>query len=111
MLEKCPNCGGRVLKGVRNQRGVFCSVECSNNAIHPGFCAACMDATTDKSSGGTFTFNGIGTKLYGAKDQCRTCGSIIQRHWVTFLWIPLIPLGRYRVKFTQPRRFLSRRLA
>lgn len=110
MFEKCQNCGGRVLKGVRDQFGIFCSMECRNFAVYPGFCPSCASATTEKSSGGTYTLNGIGTTLYGAGDPCSICGSVIRTHWICVLYIPVIPLGKYRVKFTQPRRFLSRRL-
>jgi len=34
-----------------------------------------------------------------------------QTHWVTFVYVPVIPLGKYRVKYVQPRRYLSRKLA
>jgi len=34
-----------------------------------------------------------------------------QTHWVTFVYVPVIPLGKYRVKYVPPRRYLSRKLA
>jgi rRNA maturation protein Nop10 len=111
MFEKCTNCGGRVLKGFRDERGLFCSPECQSFAAHPGFCPACLAVTTDKSSGGTYTLNGIGTTLYGQKDPCTVCGAVTKTHWVTLVFVPAIPLGKYRVKYIQPHRFLSRKLA
>jgi len=111
MFEKCNNCGARVLTGIRDERGLFCSKECQSFAAHPGFCPACTSVSTDKASGGTYTMNGIGTALYGAKDPCTVCGAVTQTHWITFVYVPVIPLGKYRVKYVQPRRYLSRKLA
>jgi hypothetical protein len=41
--------------------------------------------------------NGIGTRVYGKRDF-RTDGSFITTKWITFLWVPLIPLGSMRVR-------------
>ena len=111
MFQKCDNCGARVLKGFDSERGHFCSKECMSFAAHPGFCPACVAITTDKPSGGTYTLNGIGTALYGSKDPCSVCGAVTRTHWITLVFVPVIPLGKYRVKYIQPRRFLSRKLA
>lgn len=111
MFENCVNCNTKVLKGIETERGVFCSGECRDNVAHPGFCAACTAMSTDKTSGGTFTLNGIGTKLYGSKDRCSTCGAMTQTHWITLVYLPVIPLGKYRVKKVTPGRYLSRKLA
>ena len=111
MFEKCCNCGTRAVRGIQGEQGLFCSNECKNYAAHPGFCPACIAITTDKSSGGTFTVNGIGTRLYGAKDPCSVCGAFTQTHWITLVFLPVIPLGKYRVKPVQPHRFLSRKMA
>lgn len=43
------------------------------------------------------SINGTGTKAYGKRDF-RTDGSFITTKWITFLWIPLIPLRSMRVK-------------
>ncbi len=111
MFEKCQNCGSRVISGRRDELGVFCSAECRNFVAHPGFCQTCLSTSSPRSTGGTFTFNGIGTGLYGRKDPCSVCGSVVQTHWICIFFVPIIPLGKYRVKYTQPRRFLSRRLS
>ena len=34
-----------------------------------------------------------------------------QTHWFTLIYLPVIPLGRYRVKKVTPSRYLSRKLA
>lgn len=54
--------------------------------------------------------NGIGLMLYGNKEPCATCGSVIKTLWFCVVFIPLIPLGKYRVIALDGRRFLSRRL-
>lgn len=41
--------------------------------------------------------NGTGTRVYGKRDF-RTDGSFVTTKWITFLWIPLIPLRSMRVK-------------
>jgi len=43
-----------------------------------------------------FTFNGIGTKLYGATDR-GTDGSYVATKWFVFVYLPVIPLGSLRV--------------
>jgi len=110
MFEKCSNCGSRVIRGVTDDRGTYCSKACRGWAAFPQFCDRCKSASSDISSGGTATFNGIGTALYGSGDPCPTCSSVIKRLFFTFVYIPLIPLGKYRVKHVTPSRFLSRKI-
>lgn len=43
-----------------------------------------------------FTLNGTGTRLYG-KEKVNPDGSYVSTKWVTFFWIPLIPLGSFRI--------------
>ena len=57
-------------------------------------------------SGCMFTFNGIGTKLYGKAKQ--DDGSYIATKWIVFLFIPLIPLASYLVLDWQNTGILSR---
>jgi hypothetical protein len=111
MFKSCVNCKGMVFKGIETERGLVCSAECRDFTAHPGFCAQCTAISTEKSSGGTWVVNGIGTRLYGSKDRCPTCGAVSQTHWITFLYLPVIPLGKYRVKKVSPSSFLSRKLA
>jgi hypothetical protein len=47
-------------------------------------------------SSGTFTFNGIGTILYGRRDE-GTDGSYVTTEWVVLVWVPIFPLRSWRV--------------
>ena len=42
-----------------------------------------------------FSINGIGTTLYGREEQ--DDGSYFTTEWITFFWIPLLPIGSYHV--------------
>ena len=42
------------------------------------------------------TFNGTGMMLYGMRDV-NPDGSYIATKWVTILWLPIFPLGSFRV--------------
>lgn len=110
MFEKCSNCGSRVIRGITDTTGTYCSNVCRTFAAYPDFCERCKAASINVSSGGTATINGIGTKLYGNGDPCPTCSSVIKRKFFCFVFIPLIPLGKYRVKNATPTRFFSRQI-
>lgn len=48
MLERCTNCGSRIVAGARrDDHGVFCSSACQAFHRHPGFCQACEATTTE----------------------------------------------------------------
>ena len=110
MFEKCSNCGSRVVWGQRDELGVYCSEQCRSFLHYPGFCQTCADGTTAQDAGSTTTLNGIGTRLYGGGSRCPLCASIVQTKFFCLLFIPLIPLGRYRVRYVSPKRYLSRKL-
>jgi len=42
------------------------------------------------------SINGTGTMWYG-KAHPRDDGSVVVTEWITLLWLPLIPLGSWRV--------------
>jgi hypothetical protein len=42
------------------------------------------------------TFNGIGTKLYGSMEHGPD-GSYITTKWIVIFYLPIIPIGSYRV--------------
>jgi hypothetical protein len=44
-----------------------------------------------------FTFLGIGAKFYGEQDYDPGTRSYVTFHWFTFLFVPVLPLGAYRV--------------
>ena len=109
--ERCGNCGGRVFgHSIRDKLGIFCSTVCRNNFKHPGFCKACISASTPISAGDNFRINGIGNSFFGAKDQCETCGSIVQTLWLCIFFVPIVPSGKFRVKYVAPGSYLSRKL-
>ena len=43
-----------------------------------------------------FTFNGTGTMLYGKRDK-QPDGSYIATKWLVLFYLPVLPLGSYRV--------------
>ncbi len=110
MFEKCLSCGDRVFFTVKDQAGTFCSKRCRDYFFYPRFCQECIQSTADQSSGGTFTLNFIGTTFFLEKDRCLVCGSVVR--WLVFsvLLVPLIPLGKYRVKYVSRDRFWSRKV-
>ncbi len=112
MLKDCPNCGAKniLFGGVKDGDLTFCSKECYGFYQNKGFCEACTQATDEKEAGGTATLNGIGTRLHGGKDRCPTCHSVIQTKYFCVLFIPVIPLKRYRVLYCMPKRYFSRQL-
>ena len=110
MFEKCTNCATRVVVGKKDQNGTFCSAVCQAFFRYPGFCQNCNSSTTADSAGSTFTLNGIGTKIYGGKDPCPECASTIQTKWFVVLFIPLIPIAKYRTKWCTPGRYISRKV-
>lgn len=64
-----------------------------------GFCATCVEQTTDESPGDTclhVSLGAFGTSLSGDDDPCPACGSVVQtkRLWVI---VPIAHRGRYRV--------------
>jgi hypothetical protein len=111
MFEPCGNCKTRIFFSAREFAGQkYCSAECESWARHPGYCDECVRVTSEESSGGTYTMNGIGTRLYFKRQRCTACGSCVQTKFFCVLYIPLIPLGSYRVRWSTPTQFFSRRV-
>ncbi len=63
---------------------------------HP-FCGPCTDETIAWRAPDTEAFSGIGTLFYGAADPCSRCGSVVKRLYFCILWIPIRPMGRFRI--------------
>lgn len=68
------------------------------------FCSTCTASTTPDSAGELFSVNGIGHVLYGWSGRCDRCQSVIKRLFVCILFVPIWPLARYRVIYSQPER-------
>ena len=109
-FQSCQNCGGLVLFHRHESGGVFCSSVCRQFHNRPGFCEACLKETHEVGAGGTRTVNGFGTSLLGRSAPCPNCGSVIQRLFACALFIPILPLGRFRVKHCSPGHYFSRRM-
>ncbi len=43
------------------------------------------------------SINGIGTSLYG-KNEVESDGSYVATKWVIFIFLPIVPIGSYRVR-------------
>lgn len=46
-----------------------------------------------------FTYNGIGTKYYGRRNP-KEDGSFVTTEWIVFAYIPLVPIGSFRIAQT-----------
>jgi hypothetical protein len=113
-LKSCTNCRAFALTlPYRDNLGrTYCSEDCMRwlGEGPRSFCKKCTFETTAKSSGNLQTINGIGTRFAGRAEQCSECGSVIRRVWVSLLYLPVIPLAKYRVIRISPQQFLSRKL-
>jgi hypothetical protein len=52
-----------------------------------------------------FTFNGFGVTLYGSSDYDKKTQSYATTHYLVALFIPIFPIGRYRVINTAARQY------
>ena len=107
----CATCRGVMVGGKQDGDLKFCSQNCLMYHRHPGFCESCIAQTSAESRGGTYTYNFLfGTRLHGWGEHCSQCYSIVKRKWFWF-FIPLFPVsGKYRVQYSAPRRFTSRKI-
>lgn len=111
MLERCQNCGRRVILGLQDPAGVFCSTVCRDSySKSPGFCETCLGETHEIGVGHRFILNGSGPILYGSGSPCPRCGSVIKRLFWCFCLIPIVPLARFRVKRYADSSYVTRRL-
>ena len=108
MFDKCENCGHIPLITICYESHKFCSTKCRDHARFPAFCRACIDSSAPESAGDSISFNGIGSTFYGSRDRCPTCHSVVRAQWLCFFFIPVYPLGRYRLKYVSRKRYLSR---
>lgn len=113
-LKSCTNCSAFALTlPYRDALGrTYCSAACMQwlGEGPRGFCRKCQFETGTAASGNLQRINGIGTAFVGSSEACPTCRSVVRRVWFTVLFLPVIPLARYRVLHISPREFYSRRL-
>jgi hypothetical protein len=78
--------------------------------VYP-FCKACTASSIPWRTPETTTgLTGRGTRFYGYRDVCPDCASTVRTLFVTFLWIPISRLGRYRIIKTGGRSYVGRRV-
>jgi hypothetical protein len=113
-LKNCTYCEAFCLTlGYRDRLGrTYCSRVCAQwvDGGPRAFCEKCLTETRDESTGNLQQINGIGTSLMGADGHCQQCSSVVQRVWITFLFLPILPRGQYRIIRVSRHEFLSRRL-
>jgi hypothetical protein len=109
-VTRCSCCNRLMVGGYRAGEERFCSLPCLTASSAQSFCEACVDATTPKSPGTTFNFQSFGTRMYFAKHRCPTCHSVVQTKAICALFVPIFPLGRYRVISFSPTAFAGRAL-
>lgn len=110
MATNCASCSSTILFGGKKENGnTFCNDICLEIFRHPDFCSDCRNETIDESPGGTFTFNGIGTHLYGWGAKCPQCSSVVKRKWFCFAFIPVIPLAKFRIKKVTSSKYIGRK--
>jgi hypothetical protein len=124
-LGRCDNCGSAGLLLHHGAGANLCSRECLDWATGPKtFCQKCIAETTEETPkdndtyvirmlpGATFghRVNGIGRTFVGKSDRCQTCHSVVSHATFTALFVPVAPLGRYRVLYSSPTTFYCRKL-
>ena len=62
------------------------------------FCPSCIEQTTNEPAT-LFNLIVIRMVFLGSGSECDVCGSIIQRRWFFFGYLPVFPFGKYRVKY------------
>jgi hypothetical protein len=104
-VKRCDKCGTRIVfGGIERDCKLFCGEGCLN-AVYPrppvAFCPDCVRETTDSRPGDLGSLNGwgFGLKRDRAIPPCPTCGSTGGRVWFMVFFIPIIPIGRYRVLY------------
>jgi hypothetical protein len=107
-MTRCATCNSLMFRGYRSGGDRYCSLPCFTASSVGNFCPECLEATTPDSPGNTVTVNTIGSRLYFADDRCPKCHSVVQRKAFCVLWIPIIPLSRYRVIYSSTKRYVGR---
>lgn len=111
LRNACTGCNSTILfGGVKQDEMLFCNTLCLEYYLQPNFCASCLAESGDKVLGSTFMFNGIGTTLHGKASKCPNCYSVVRAKWFSFTFLPIIPLGKYRVKILANGQYMGRPL-
>ncbi|GAB2643240.1 tetratricopeptide repeat protein [Kribbella swartbergensis] len=77
--------------------------------VYP-FCAPCTASSIAWRAPEATGPTGIGTRFFGHRDVCESCGSSVRTLYSTFLWIPVARLGRFRIIPTGGRSYVGRKV-
>ncbi len=75
--------------------------------VYP-FCARCTASSVAWHAPEAAGPTGIGSRFYGHRDSCESCGSSVRTLYSTFLWIPVARVGRFRIIRTGGRSYIGR---
>jgi hypothetical protein len=77
--------------------------------VYP-FCARCTASSTAWRPPDAAGPSGIGSRFYGHRDACGSCGSSVRTLYSTFLWIPVSRVGQFRIIPTGGRSYIGRKI-
>ncbi|MEI8408980.1 MULTISPECIES: tetratricopeptide repeat protein [unclassified Kribbella] len=77
--------------------------------VYP-FCAPCTASSIAWRAPEAAGLSGIGSRFYGHRDVCESCGSSVRTLYSTFLWIPVSRIGRFRIIPTGGRSYIGRKV-
>ena len=112
-MKCCVACHQLIAFGaIRRDDKCFCSHACMSTVYEIGFCEICLDETDECSPESLSQPCGCGVAFYNSwwHSNCVECGSQVARVWITLLYLPIIPLRRYRVFYLGDFEFIARRL-
>jgi hypothetical protein len=76
--------------------------------VVPTTVLCCLHRRDDRRvSRKAFRLNGCGVGVTAARVSAPACGSIKRGRWVAWLWVPIVPIGRYRMIYTRAGLFSS----
>jgi hypothetical protein len=79
---------------------VAASVQRDDTGQPTDFCEDCLAATTNESPGAVLALNfALGTTFYHSGGPCPNCGSIVATKCFILFLIPVVRLGRFRLKY------------
>ncbi|MFG1813734.1 tetratricopeptide repeat protein [Kribbella sp. NPDC049174] len=77
--------------------------------VYP-FCARCTASSTAWRAPDAAGPSGIGSRFYGHRDVCESCGSSVRTLYSTFLWIPVSRRGQFRIIPTGGCSYIGRKV-
>ncbi|WP_405066594.1 tetratricopeptide repeat protein [Kribbella sp. NBC_01510] len=75
--------------------------------VYP-FCGTC--ASSSIAWRAAVTAGPMGSRFYGHRDVCESCGSSVRTLYSTILWVPVSKVARYRIIPTGGRSYIGRKV-